>query len=112
MLFRKKTDEEKRCTKYLNELIDSSFITAKLDFKLKQSTLNINDINLFHKIAQALDYKEINYGFGKCFYYVDIPLSKEHNSTRVLILSLEKPCTKNFFHRYGGYYTFNLMSEL
>ncbi len=76
MLSRKKTDEEKRCTKYLNELIDSSFITAKLDFKLKQSTLNINDIHLFQKIAQALDYKEINYGFGKCFYYVEIPCLK------------------------------------
>ncbi len=68
-----KGDREDRCSKYLEDKLGESIAERKLEFYTWKSILGIRDTELFHRITQALEQKELCSSGNEVFYAIRVP---------------------------------------
>lgn len=97
-------EREQRCINHINAQLEELLKEGSLEFRSWKSCADIRDIDVYHRVAQGFQRRELKQGFGGLFYLIRVP---EHEGDRfgdVWNVNLVGDQDIEFLERYGEHY--------
>jgi hypothetical protein len=95
-----------RCIEHLEIMLGVPVDLEKLRFNPGKKQIVIDDIQLFHEIAQASQLSEVRRGHSSTWYTLNVPDGFKDGEDYSWVVALPSHFNQDFLKNYGGGYRF------
>lgn len=96
-------EKEQICAQYIDSYLEEPLQEGILKFRTWKSCADIRDIDIYHKVAQALQQRELSQGSG-IFYIIRVPKHQGDRFGDSWNVCLVGEQDNDFLAKYGEHY--------